>query len=167
MNPPSMIDLLAAATADPEVGESLDLYAWLIGSWDIEATWFEDGRAARTGQGEWHFGWILGGRAIQDVLFAKGAEPHHYGTTLRGYDPRQDVWHVFWSQPAFGEFAYLLGRREGAAIVQQSAVQAPRMQRWSFDEITDRSFRWRGEISLDGGGTWVLEQEMRGRRRAS
>lgn len=167
MNPLSMIDLLAATTADPEAGEALNLYAWLIGSWDMEATWFEEGRAVRTGQGEWHFGWILGGRAIQDVLFAKGAEPRRYGTTLRCCDAKEDVWHVFWSQPAFGEFAYLLGRQQGTAIVQQSAVPGPRMQRWSFDEISDQSFRWRGEVSLDGGGTWGLEQEMRGMRRVS
>lgn len=167
MNAPSMIDLLAATTADPEAGGALDLYAWLIGSWDMEATWFEAGRAVRTGQGVWNFGWILGGRAIQDVLFAKGAESHHYGTTLRCYDAKEEVWHVFWAQPAFSEFAYLLGRRQGAAIVQQSAVHGPEMKRWSFDEITDRSFRWRGEVSLDGGSTWALTQEMIGLRHLS
>lgn len=33
-----MIDLLAATMANPEAGEALDLYAWLVGSWDMEAT---------------------------------------------------------------------------------------------------------------------------------
>jgi hypothetical protein len=161
-----MIDHLSAAGADAGAGEELDLYAWLIGSWEIEATWFEEGRAVRTGQGEWHFGWILGGRAIQDVLFAKGAQPHAFGTTLRCYDAREDTWHIVWSQPASGEFAHLLGRRSGSGIVQQSvAGDGARTQRWSFDEITDRSFRWRGEVSPDGGNTWMLELEMRATRR--
>ncbi|TIL41051.1 MAG: hypothetical protein E5Y87_03330, partial [Mesorhizobium sp.] len=61
-----------------------------------------------TGRGEVHFGWVLEGRAIQDVWILParntGAQSSlgkwsFYGTTLRVYDPGIDAWHIFWSDP--------------------------------------------------------------------
>lgn len=37
-------------------------------------------------KGECHFAWVLGGRGIQDVLFATGAPSNKFGTSLRCYD---------------------------------------------------------------------------------
>ena len=36
--------------------------------------------------------------------------------------------------------------------------------RWSFSEITAKSFRWRGELSADDGATWRLNVELFARR---
>ena len=52
--------------------------------------------------GEWRFGWILGGRAIQDIwivpaprrLPAGRPRPIGYGTTVRVYDAGLKAWHV-------------------------------------------------------------------------
>lgn len=50
------------------------------------------------GKGEWHWGWVLDGRAIQDVWIAhndvsqSNAPITEWGTTLRFYDPKTDVW---------------------------------------------------------------------------
>jgi len=35
---------------------------------------------------------------------------------------------------------------------------------WSFRDITPRSFRWRGEVSVDGGAAWRLDVEFLARR---
>ena len=146
--------------------EKLMLYGQFVGSWDIEATWFTPDGETRRVTGEWHFAWILGGRGVQDVLFASTHEPHQYGTTLRCYDPEQDVWHLTWMQPYGGEFDHLVGRRVGDRIVQEVVpAQGDERRRWSFTEITPASFVWLGEVSGDGGATWFLEQEMRGTRR--
>jgi hypothetical protein len=45
----------------------MDLYGWLIGSSDLDVTRFLDDGSERRRQGEWHFGWALEGRAIQDI----------------------------------------------------------------------------------------------------
>ena len=37
--------------------------------------------------------------------------------------------------------------------------------RWSFTDITRDAFNWRGEISRDGGVTFLPDEEMRITRR--
>jgi hypothetical protein len=158
-------DILFASGPFVDYGEKGMLYAPLIGSWDIEATWHDRDGKQKEAKGEWHFSWILGGRGIQDVLFVAGARPDQYGTTLRCYDPAMDAWQVTWMQPYGGEFVHLIGRKIGDRIVNESIGSANhRRARWSFTSITPDSFLWLGEVSADDGVTWFLEQEMRGRR---
>src|SRR5512146_808249 len=102
------------------------LYGQFVGAWEIDATWYGEGGEVRKGKGEWHFGWVLGGRGIQDVLFAAGAPPEQFGTTLRCYDSALDAWHVTWMQPYGGEFVHLVGRRVGDRIVQEGSGSDPR-----------------------------------------
>ena len=59
--------VLHADGPDPERAEALKLYGRFIGDWDTEVIAHgADGTSHRT-QGEIHFGWVLQGRAIQDV----------------------------------------------------------------------------------------------------
>jgi hypothetical protein len=162
----NIFDLISASGPFPDHTEQAMLYGQFVGSWDIDALWHLPDGSTRTAKGEWHFGWILGGRGVQDVLFAAGAPRDHYGITLRCYDPSADIWHVTWMQPYGGEFVHLTGRKEGERIIQEGQGSDPsRRERWSFNDITPDSFLWLGEASFDGGLTWTLEQEMRGRRR--
>jgi hypothetical protein len=159
-------DLIFTAPSSAEHREELDLYAPLIGSWDIESIWYSQDGTRRQGRGEWHFAWILGGYGVQDVLFACDAPSHHYGTSVRCYDITQDLWHITWMQPYGGEFVHLTGHRIGERIVQEGAGTDPRRrERWSFADVTSNSFTWLGEVSFDDGLTWSLEQEMHGTRR--
>jgi hypothetical protein len=158
--------LLAATGPSVDHADKLMLYGQFVGSWDIEGTWFQENGERRTRKGHWHFDWILGGRGIQDVLFATGAPPDRFGTTLRCYDPDLDAWHITWMQPSAGEFVHLIGRKVGDRIVQQTlASDQGRRERWIFADIAPRSFLWLGEVSLDDGATWRLEQEMRATKR--
>ena len=165
MEQSNVFTLLAATGPYTNYYEQLMLYGQFIGSWNIESTWHEKDGGIRKGKGEWYFNWILGGRGIQDVLFAAGASAHQFGTTLRCYDPALDVWHVTWMQPYGGEFVHLIGRKVGNRIVQEGTGSDPRRrERWSFTDITPDSFSWLGEVSFDDGKTWLLEQEMRATR---
>ena len=160
------LSCLGANGPHPEHAGQLMLYGQFVGSWSIVSTWFSASGGRSQATGEWHFDWILGGRGIQDVLFRSGAPADTFGTTLRCYDARQDVWHVSWMQPQGGEFVHLIGRKEGDRIVQEGVGSDPRRrERWSFSEITADSFVRHGEVSRDDGRTWTLEQEMRAIRR--
>jgi hypothetical protein len=166
MKQPDVFNLLSASGPFTEYTEKLMLYGQFVGAWNIDATWYEANGRFRKGKGEWYFNWILGGRGIQDVLFASGSSPHQFGTTLRCYDVDQDVWVITWMQPYGGEFVHLLGRKKGDRIVQEGiGTNAHRRERWSFSDITPDSFLWLGEVSFDEGHTWFLEQEMRATRR--
>jgi hypothetical protein len=162
----NVFELLAASSPFSEYADKLMLFGQFVGSWDIDSTWYDPGGSSRKGTGEWHFTWILGGRGIQDVLFASGTPSHQFGTTLRCYDAALDAWHVSWMQPYSGEFVHLVGRKVEDRIVQEGVGSDPRRrERWSFTDITPNAFLWLGEVSFDNGATWALEQEMRARRR--
>jgi hypothetical protein len=72
-----------------------------------------------------------------------------------------DAWHITWMQPYEGEFVNLLGRKMGDRIVNEGiGSDAHQRFRWSFKNISQDSFLWQGEVSVDDGATWFLEQEM-------
>jgi hypothetical protein len=56
--------------------EFVEPFNLLIGSWDLGVTWHDDeGAVVRRTQGEWHFGWALDGRAVEDVCGSRRAVP--------------------------------------------------------------------------------------------
>ena len=160
----------------PDRSGNMDLYSWLVGSWDLDVTGYRDDGATRRRPGEWHFGWALEGRAIQDVWIVPprgardgdaAANANFYGTTLRVYDPRIDAWHIQWTDPVSQTYLTMIGRKQGDDIVQLGKGAGDTLIRWSFSEITPNSFRWRGEVSADDGATWRLNVEFFARRAAS
>ena len=157
----SFIDALYAAGFVPDRVAQMELYAWLVGSWEMDAAVHADDRTTHRGRGEVHAGWVLAGRAIQDVWILPG---FFHGTTLRIYDPGRDAWHILWNDPLKQYYARQIGRPRGDAIVQEGINDAGEATRWSFSDITPNGFRWRGERSCDGGATWELQAELMFRR---
>lgn len=159
--------------AHEELGEPARAFDRVIGSWDMDCT-FTDAQGGRsTIAGEWHFGWILAGRMLQDVLYfyPRGQRPSRLadwrgGTTLRLFDPKAGQWLVSWFAALRGEVIHLRGGAKGDRIVLHGEDVNGARLRWSFNDITERSFRWIGETSSDLGMTWRIEQEMQLRRMA-
>lgn len=137
------------------------LYAFLVGDWTFDAVVNRDDGSVHRGRGEIHAVWALDGRAIQDVWILPGL---FYGTTLRVYDPALDAWHVLWNDPLKQYYTRQLGRARGADIVQEGQTDKGLPVRWGFLDRTPGSFRWLGEYSLDGGGTWQTQSEFRAQR---
>ena len=153
--------LHADRPADDRAGK-MGLYGWLIGRWEMSSLIYkEDGASEPDAPGEIHFGWVLGGRAIQDVWILPG---RFHGTTLRVYDPGIDAWHILWSDPLRQYYSRQIGRAIGADIVQEGQDASGAAVRWRFTEITAGSFHWIGERSSDGGATWQMQIEMFARR---
>jgi len=104
------LDALGADGPSADRAGKMDLYGRFIGSWDLDVRQYSDDGRERRRAGEWHFGWALEGRAIQDVWIVppRGelrhgdatAKINSYGTTLRIYDPRIDAWQIQWIDPA-------------------------------------------------------------------
>ena len=148
------------------------LFGQFAGSWEIEATFIEDSFERRT-TGEWHFDWILLGRALQDVLIfpalASGVEElspdHRVGTSLRFFDKDARTWRVVWINPSSGTMYKLAGGKIGDDIVLVGDPYDGEPTKWIFSEISASFFLWRGLVLKDNEKTWQLIQEMRARRR--
>src|SRR5436190_11702721 len=120
--------VLHADGPDPERAPKLGLYAWLIGTWDFDITTILEDGSTHAAHGEIHAGWVLQGRAIQDVWMVPrlnerrpGLQPlpgagNWYGTTLRIYDPNLDAWRILWNDPAINFFTQQTGRPDGPDI---------------------------------------------------
>lgn len=154
-----MTDLAKALLADapfPELREKLQLYGRFEGHWHMHAALQpESGKIVQV-EGEIQFGWILNGRAIQDVWNLPG---WFYGTTLRIYDPQLDGWHILWNEPVRQYYTHMIGRPEGNNIVQLGSNKRGQDIRWTFSEITADSFRWTGEVKTEDGA-WYRESDL-------
>jgi hypothetical protein len=157
----------------PSLGTAAGTFDRLVGSWDMDCVFTAEDGAQTTIAGEWHFGWILGGHVVQDVLYfyPKGQRPQRAadlrgGTTVRLFDPKAQQWLVSWFAALRGEVIHLKGGVEGDRIVLRGLDVDGSSLRWSFNDIQPDRFRWLGETSADGGKHWRVEQEMHLRRAA-
>lgn len=144
----SFRDALLAAGPARDIEDKLRLYGQFAGPWTMEAQIKRDDGGLFSGAGEIHFGWVLEGRAVQDVWILPGV---FHGTTLRIYDAAIDGWHILWSDPIRQNYTRMIGRASGADIVQEGTGSDGRPIRWSFREITPRSFLWLGERTGKNG----------------
>jgi catechol 2,3-dioxygenase-like lactoylglutathione lyase family enzyme len=157
-------EILHSAGPAADRVEKMALYGWLIGDWTMDATMYADDGSTHPAHGSVHFGWVLEGRAIQDVWILPG---FFHGTTLRIYDPGLDAWHILWSDPVKQYFTRQIGRAKGKDIVQEGRNDAGEPTRWSFTDITPDSFCWIGEVSRDDGATWHRQVLFLARRVAT
>src|SRR5262245_11972380 len=164
---------LAAPGRSPEIPEAADAYGWLVGSWELDVYHYGVDVTAQRLKGEVHFGWVLEGRAVQDVWIMprrteRAGDPDRtrnmFGTTLRIWDPSIQAWRVTWLKPVTGSRDELIGRRNGKEIVQVGTHANGTPIRWIFSEITPDSFHWTGEALQPDGKTWKMEGEFRARR---
>jgi hypothetical protein len=163
IEPGAMLDALRAEGPHAGLAAKLNLFGQFIGSWALQVTnYFPDG-GSETVPGEWRFGWILRGRAVQDVYIARTGKHQEYGTAIRIYDPVQDAWRIAWSGPMRGRQILLTGRSRGSEIVLEGTENAVAL-RWIFSQLHGRSFRWRALESHDDGATWTTVQEFRAQR---
>jgi hypothetical protein len=173
---PSFVDALHTDGPAPDRADKMALYGWLVGGWDTAIVAYAEDGTKHTGSGEIHAGWVLEGRAIQDIWMIPPRSERRpdapvlpvagnwYGTTLRVYDPGIDAWHIIWTDPATLFFTRQIGRTRGLDIVQEGTLDSGEVMRWSFTEIRSDSFHWLAEISQDGGATWRIQVEVLARR---
>ena len=112
--------------------EALMLFGQFVGEWDVDWTGYEwDGEQALRERGESIFGWVLEGRAVQDVWIvpsrgrrdSAGSPEGEYGTTIRAYDPLLEAWLATWIGPISRARRTFVARRSGDAIVQEGQTE--------------------------------------------
>jgi len=92
-----MVAGLQATGPHTSLGEQAQVFGRFVGIWDGEYTEFsKDGKTTHS-SGEWIFGWVMDGRAIQDlfIVHPSAARKERYiGTTLRYFEPKSGTWSV-------------------------------------------------------------------------
>ena len=165
------LELLAAGGPLPEDREPLMQFGRFVGSWELDVSYYEaDGTEERT-TAEWHWSWILGGKAILDVLVLPGrpsAPPtDSYHTLVRVYDPSEDLWKVVWVAPQFGMAYKLTGSfSDDGGVVLYGDQGELEPAKWVFSDVTEDTFLWEGFTKDTPDTEWRLEQRMTARRTA-
>lgn len=164
----AMVRELAASGPHPSLGEEAKVFDRFVGAWDCDYTFHSDDGAISHSSGELLFGWVLDGKALQDIWISypkDGQKERSIGTSLRFYSEKSRIWTVVFVNPAFEAVITMKGRGEGDRIVLTGRDDEGSSLRWSFNDIKADSFIWRGEKSRDDGKTWRLEEEHHMRRR--
>lgn len=167
-------EALLASQRAPEIPETEDLFGWLVGSWEIEASLHgEDGHIEQR-RGEVHASWVLEGRAIQDLFIfpsrqerqAGAASPgDRYATTIRTFDNFLGAWHVSFINPAAEETnAQLIARRDGDGILMEGRLSDQTPVRWRYGGVTANAFHYSAEKWNSDGTAWEIYLELSGKR---
>ena len=166
---------MAADGPSREIPEEANVYGWFVGDWELDVLHYAGvDVSSRQLKGEVHAGWVLEGRAVQDVWIMPrrpdrtanlGKSMNMYGTTLRLWDSTIQAWRITWRNPAGDHHEDQIGRWNGDEIVQVGTRPDGTCTRWRFTETTRDSFHWLGEARNPGGKTWKLEGEFRAKRK--
>jgi hypothetical protein len=158
-----MLDSLGAEGPHPDHADALMLFGQFVGAWEFDVVNYLPDGTTREAKGEWHFGWVLEGRAVQDVWIVPQFE---YGTTVRFYDSELGAWRVVWNGPVHGRQMTFVARERDGEIVLEGGEGETAVS-WIFSDVEPDAFHWRAVVSDDDGATWRTVQEMSVRRAAA
>lgn len=167
---PTGIERLVALGAFPGLEAKLALFGRFVGDWTITRCRYlgGDGRWAEL-TGELHMGWILGGRALQDVWTLRDPSTGalvYEGTTVRLYDPVADVWRSIWISSTAARVRSFVGHAAGADVVLDEVVgPGEPSERWVFTDVRPDAFHWYSEQDRHDGRGWCGNEEMTIQRR--
>jgi hypothetical protein len=88
------VTALQAMGPHPSLGDQAKVFGRFVGTWYGEYTEFSKGEKANYSSGEVIVGWIMDGRAIQNlfIIYPSSARTERFiGTTLRDFDPKAEV----------------------------------------------------------------------------
>lgn len=156
-------EVFAAAAPRPELAERLELFAPLIGSWDLRVFDVEPDGSVLESSAEWHFSWALDGRAVADVWINPARADRgpgsdgEWGLSVRFFDPAIGAWRSTWHGPKRGWVIPFLARGTDEGIVLEGWLDDT-AHRWVFSELAGDSFRWRREETGPDGKTTVWQR---------
>lgn len=163
----SFADALISDAATERYPNRMSRFGRLVGRWNVHS------RRMDEATGHWHesdfiwvVGFILDGKAVQDVALVATDDGYStIATAVRVYDREMGAWRVSYFEPERGEYAHLVAtahKRDG--IRQDGTRNDGLLIRWNFSKITDHTYRWESFVSEDEGTTWVLNEHNEGTR---
>jgi hypothetical protein len=167
-----MITALQAMGPHPSLGDQAKVFGRFVGTWDVEYTDFSKGGKVTHRSGELMVGWVMDGRAIQDLWIVNPSgtrKEREVYTDLRYFDPKSGTWPATFIDPENVSVAKFTGGAVGddRIVLQSQDINANMDTRWSFNDIRPDSFVFRDEASSDGGKIWRLQSDYHMKRRGT
>ncbi|MCP4201308.1 MAG: hypothetical protein GY769_05165 [bacterium] len=146
------------SAAPPETAQ----FSFAIGEWECKTRGMQaDGSIQPTAPATWTFYYILDGWAIQDDWVSKQPDgARFYGTNIRSFNPQTRTWDNRWLSAGSLQWKYFESEQVGTTMVMtggegRDRQDRPFIDRNTFHDITENSWKWRKDRSFDGGETWV------------
>ena len=162
---------LQALGPHASLGDQTKIFGRLVGAWDVEYTEFSKSGKVSHRSGEFIVGWVMDGRAIQDlwIVYPSGErKEREVYLDVRYFDPKSATWPAVFIDPEHASVARFTGGAVGDdRIVLDSPDLGYEDSRWSFNDIRPDTFVFRSEVSNDGGKTWRLQSEYHMKRRGA
>lgn len=166
-----MATALEATRPNPSLGDQAKVLNRLVGAWNVQYTDFMKDGTTLHRTGEFVVGWIMDGRALQDLWIVDPWGKHkdrEVYTDVHYFDAKSRTWHAVFVDPQDGSVARFTAREvANDRLVLESTEIDSGETRWSFNDIHPDSFIWRDEGSADGGKTWKLRSEYHMKRRGA
>jgi hypothetical protein len=167
-----MVTALQAIGPHPSLGDQAKVFGRLVGTWDVEYTDFSKNGKVTHRSGELMVGWVMDGRAIQDLWIVNPSgtrKEREVYTDLRYFDPKSGTWPATFIDPKNVSVAKFTGGAVGddRIVLQSQDINANMDTRWSFNDIRPDSIVFRDEASSDGGKTWRLQSDYHMKRRGA
>jgi hypothetical protein len=164
-----MVAALQAMNPHPSLGDQAKVFGRFVGTWDVDyIDYSKDGKVLHR-SGELIVGWVMDGRAIQDVWIvypSGGRNEREVYTDVRYFDPKSGTWHAIFIDPEHASYARFTGGAVGDdRIVLDTPDLGNEDTQWSFNDIRPDTFIFRDNASSDGGKTWKLQSEYHLKRR--
>jgi hypothetical protein len=165
----AMIEELRATGPHPSLGDHATVLGHLVGTWDVEYMDIsKDGKVMHR-TGELLVGWVMDGRAIEDVWIVypqEAGKDREVYADVRYFDPKSGTWPAIFIDPQIASMATFTGGAVGddRIVLDSQNLVAGQTRRWSFNDIRADSLVFRDNASSDGGKTWKLRAEYHMKR---
>jgi hypothetical protein len=159
----------------------LTQFDFLVGAWECESHSRAPDGTVHSRPATWVGHYILDGYVIADEFRQLGpaGEVALLGQTYRSFNSESKTWVMKWLDALDSTWLDLGTEDLGGVVVREGTItfkhRRPRgragrlfplqsLFRITFSDMSDVRFRWRAELSTDGGETWAEVQAIEARR---
>lgn len=143
---------------NPNGPPELAQFDFLIGDWDVDMTWYLEGKEPTRSIAKWHNHWVVNG----NVVMLEWRGPQFTGSELRQWDQSQGKWVGVNIYPDFGaNMPEATAEKVGDKMLVYIPYEDQKgsyINRETYYEIEADSYRMKSDISRDGGKTWERGQ---------
>ncbi|MEZ5359960.1 MAG: DUF1579 family protein [Candidatus Zixiibacteriota bacterium] len=149
----------------PEMGPPKEMMSLesMVGKWSVdmksrqmpEQPWEES-------KGSVECEYILGGSAVRQYYSGDMMGAPFSGETTMCYNRQTKLWQVTWIDNMFAQMSYYEGHWDGDKFVASNRevwMGVEYLTRMTTFNITDKSYEWKMEMSMDDGKTWFSSME--------